>query len=65
MKKPKVGQDLCIACGNCIAIVPDVFEFGGPEGKSQVKPLKDYKPHEKKINEAIKECPVKTISWGE
>lgn len=62
MKKPKVDQNLCIACGNCAAIDPEVFEMTGAEGKSQVKELEDYSNHEKKINQAVEECPVRAIS---
>ena len=28
MEKVHVDKDLCIACGSCVAICPDNFEFG-------------------------------------
>ena len=43
--KVKVNQDRCIACGGCISILPEVFEFNDnclaeaknevPEGKEK------------------------------
>ena len=36
MAKPKVDGSLCIGCGVCTTICPNVFEMGS-DGKSRVK----------------------------
>ena len=56
-KVPRVDRGLCIGCGNCTLICPEVFELD-QEGKSRV------------INEAgkcdldyaVSSCPVGAIS---
>ncbi|MDI9608688.1 MAG: ferredoxin [Candidatus Verstraetearchaeota archaeon] len=56
-KVPRVDRDLCIGCGNCTVVCPEVFELDH-EGKSQV------------VNEmgkcdleyAVSSCPVGAIS---
>jgi len=60
MRKPKVNKDLCIGCGLCQSIYPEVFKLG-----------KDFKAevvgeceNEQKCQEAIDSCPVRAISWG-
>ena len=59
MKKPKVNKDLCIGCGLCETIYPEVFKLD-----------EDLKSHiigecqnEQKCQEAIDSCPVDAISW--
>ena len=34
--KVKVLEDKCIGCGNCVSIVPDVFDFND-DGKAYCK----------------------------
>lgn len=61
MKKLLLDWDLCIGCGSCADICPEVFE------------LKDEKAYVKgpgkcdtcNCQEAIDICPVVAISWGE
>ncbi len=62
--KVKVNKDLCIACGACIALCPDVFEYG-EGGKSEVK--KDVNPDQHKdcIKRAESVCPVHAIEVEE
>jgi ferredoxin len=61
MKKPVVDWDLCIGCGSCVELCPEVFE------------LKDEKAYVKgpdkcdtcNCQEAVEICPVEAISWEE
>ncbi len=58
--KPYVDQDVCIGCGVCADLAPEVFrmtdntvaEAYDPEGAST-----------EKIQEAIDNCPVSCIHW--
>ena len=59
MAKPKVDQDLCIACGICSQVCPEVFDVG-PDGKSVVKADADL--NAACIQDAIDQCPVGAIS---
>ncbi len=58
--KPVVNQELCIGCGACEGICPEVFKL--IDGKSNVLALDDYKPFKDKIQQAINACPVQCIS---
>jgi len=65
-KKQKlvVDQDLCIACGTCVALCPEVFELKD-DGKAIVKtrlPVFDAKL-KTKIKDTIESCAVEAISW--
>ncbi len=59
MADPKVDKDLCIACGICSQVCPDVFEIG-PDGKAQVKDGADL--NASCIQDAVDQCPVGAIS---
>jgi len=59
MAKPKVDEDLCIGCGVCSQVCPEVFEIG-PDGKSKVKADADL--NAACIQDAIDQCPVGAIS---
>ena len=59
MAKPKIDLDLCIACGICSQVCPEVFDVG-PDGKSVVKPDADL--NATCIQDAIDQCPVGAIS---
>lgn len=52
----KVDQNVCIGCGLCESLCPEVFEL--KEGKSHVK---DSKSKAKCVKEAADSCPVKAI----
>ncbi len=57
MRIPRVDQDLCIGCGNCVALCPEVFELL-PEGKSHV--IKEDATCD--LDAAVSSCPVQAIS---
>jgi len=61
--KPIVNQELCIGCGTCEGICPEVFHL--IDGKSQVKEMSDYTPFKDKIEQAVDACPVQAISIEE
>lgn len=55
-----VDQDVCIGCGLCASIVPEVFRLndaGVSEAYNQAGST------EAKIQEAIDSCPVACIHW--
>jgi ferredoxin len=57
MPKPKVNEELCIGCGTCEALCPQVFKV--ENGKSQViaEDCKDCN-----CDEVVASCPVSAIS---
>ncbi len=57
-KKPVVNQDLCIGCGTCAGICPNVFKI--EDGKSHV--TVEECPEECNCQEAIDSCPVSAIT---
>jgi ferredoxin len=62
MKKPVVDFDLCIGCGSCVEICPEVFELKDD--------IKAYVKDESKCNtcnceEAANICPVEAITFIE
>jgi len=60
LKIPVVDRDLCIGCGNCESLCPEVFHVG-PEGKSEV--IGEIGGCD--IQLAIDTCPVAAISLAE
>jgi ferredoxin len=60
-RKVVVDQELCIGCGTCVGLCPDVFELDEALGKSQV--IMPEGGDEQCIQEAIDSCPVSAISW--
>jgi ferredoxin len=61
MKKPVVDWDLCIGCGSCIELCPEVFEL--KDDKAVV--IGAEKCDSCNCQEALDICPVEAISWGE
>lgn len=59
--KVKVNKDLCIGCGACQAIVPDVFEIED-DGLATVKVDEVEKNLEEETKDAIDGCPTSAIS---
>ncbi len=62
-KRVVVDQEVCIGCGTCAGLCPDIFELDEAEGKSHV--IMPEGGDEECINEAIESCPVSAISWQE
>ena len=56
MEKVHVDKDLCIACGSCVAICPDHFEFGD-DNLAQAK--NDEVTDE--VRDAASACPTEAI----
>lgn len=55
-----VDQQICIGCGLCVSIVPEVFRLND----SGVSEVYDQQAAEtEKIQQAIDSCPVNCISW--
>ena len=60
-EKITVNKDLCIGCGACQAIVPDVFEIED-DGLACVK-VDEVKEEEKEeVIDALENCPTSAIS---
>lgn len=57
----KVDQDLCISCGTCIDICPDVFNWNEEE-KAQAFVEKVPEKAENDVQEAMENCPTYAIS---
>jgi ferredoxin len=61
MSKPVVDWDLCIGCGSCIELCPEVFELR--DDKAVV--INAEKCDTCNCQEAIDICPVEAIKWEE
>ena len=59
--KVKVDKDLCIGCGACQALVPDVFEIGD-DGLAEVKVSEVNDNLKEDTTDAIYNCPTQAIS---
>lgn len=57
MAKPKVNEELCIGCGTCESLCPNVFKI--EDGKSHVI---SEDCGECDVQETINSCPVSAIS---
>lgn len=60
MAKPVVDADLCIGCGSCEEICPDVFEVSD-DGISRIIATGDCEAAGC-CEEAVEECPVDAIT---
>jgi ferredoxin len=61
-KQVTVDEELCIGCGTCEAVCPEVFRYDEDKDKSQV-----IKPEGGPdcVEDAIGSCPAEAISWQE
>lgn len=55
-----VDQDLCISCGVCVAMCPDVFDWNDDE-KADVIVDPVPEEHEEDAREAQESCPTEAI----
>lgn len=55
-----VDQEVCIGCGLCVSIIPEVFRLNDA-GVSEVHDQGGAE--EAKIQQAIDSCPVNCIHW--
>ena len=62
MKMPVVELSLCIRCGICVDLCPEVFRLNDVD-YVEVTEVTDYP--ELEINDAIKCCPTDCIYWEE
>ncbi|HBD06587.1 MAG TPA: ferredoxin [Firmicutes bacterium] len=64
-KKVRVTKDVCISCGLCTTIAPEVFHFGD-DGKAESS-FEDCVPEdlEASAEEAASSCPVEAIEVTE
>ncbi len=58
--KTTVDQDLCISCGSCIDICPDVFDWND-DGKAEAKVSDVPENLEECTTEASESCPTDAI----
>lgn len=58
--KVKVNQDVCIGCGACVGICPEVFSFND-DGYAQA--ITEAVPEDKEelVQEALEGCPTEAI----
>ena len=58
--KVKVNKDVCIGCGACQAICPNVFEIGD-DGHADVKTETIAEEETSNVQDAKESCPVGAI----
>lgn len=56
-----VNQELCISCGTCLDICPDVFQWN-EDGKAAAAPDEIPVDLEEKAREAAESCPTEAIT---
>ena len=61
--KVKVNKDLCIGCGACQALVPEVFEIED-DGLACTKVDEVKEELQEETQDAIDNCPTSAISDG-
>ncbi len=60
--KAFVDQDICIGCGQCVMICPQVFKLN--DGKSTVIQKPVASENQTSAREAADSCPVAAISFS-
>ena len=59
--KVEVNQDMCIGCGLCTNIAPDVFSMNN-DNKAQAKDGEITEKDQTLVEEAANSCPVSAIN---
>lgn len=59
-KKVRIDPDLCVGCGVCADIAPDVF-YMGDDGLSHVKEGMEMSGDRADVQEAAEQCPSGAI----
>lgn len=62
--KININKDLCLGCGTCVAIAPEIFEMT-EENKSRVKEGVDLEKNKDAILQAKNSCPCGAIEVEE
>lgn len=57
--KVRVDAELCVACGACVDICPEVFDLPGETAVVKMKPIPAE--HEEAVREAAEACPTEAI----
>lgn len=57
MSKPKVNEDLCIGCGTCESLCPNVFKVENEKAKVLTEECRDCD-----CQAVVDSCPVNAIS---
>jgi len=57
----KIEDDLCIACGECVDICPEIFDWND-DGSLAVSKVNEVPVNEEEIaKEAVEACPTEAI----
>jgi len=57
----EVDQELCISCGACIDLCPDVFDWNEDDKAHNI--VDEVSPElEEQVHEAVESCPTSAIS---
>ena len=62
IKKVRIEEDNCTACGMCEDICPNVFKI---EVVASVIKGVDFSKYEEEIKDAVENCPVSIIKYSE
>ena len=57
--KVRVDAELCVACGACVDICPEVFDLPGETAVVKMKTIPAE--HEEAVREAAEACPTEAI----
>ncbi|MSM38852.1 MAG: ferredoxin [Geobacter sp.] len=59
-RRPYVDQEVCISCGVCVEMVPEVFRMNDDNYAEVYDPAG---APEERIQEAMDACPANCIDW--
>lgn len=57
-----IGSDVCVGCGACVDICPEVFEMSEDDDVAEVKVDEVPEDAEESCREAVESCPVEAIT---